>query len=150
MDTPIGVVAITIREGMLYGIDFLPGTPVNGTTPEDPLEREVARQLTAYFQDGRSRFCLPLGFRGTDFQNRVWHSLSQIGPGQVLSYGAIARQLDSSPRAVGNACRQNPIPIVVPCHRVVSARGIGGYGGEIRGTKLQMKRWLLSPEGVVL
>lgn len=150
MSTPVGNVAITVQAGRLCGIDFLSETPADETVPEDPQERRVLAQLAAYFRDGRIRFCLPLSLRGTDFQNRVWRLLGQIEPGQVRSYGAIARQLHSSPRAVGNACRQNPMPIVVPCHRVVSARGIGGYGGEVQGSKLQVKRWLLCHEGVSL
>jgi methylated-DNA-[protein]-cysteine S-methyltransferase len=134
----------------LHGIEFLVGTATGDGTPKDPLAREILGQLGSYFQDGKIRFHLPVNLCGTEFQNRVWRFLSLIEPGQVLSCGEIARRLGSSPRAVGNACRRNPVPIVIPCHRVVSARGIGGYGGETGGDKLGVKRWLLSHEGVML
>lgn len=149
MKTPVGRIAIRVSEGRLSGIDFLTTVVTAQTTPKDPMALEVLRQLMAYFRDPQSPFRLPVEMGGTEFQRRVWRTLIQIPPGQVLSYGAVARQLNSGPRAV-NACRSNPIPIVVPCHRVVSCRGMGGYAGETGGGKLQIKRWLLSHEGVAL
>ena len=148
--TPVGRIAIRVSDGRLSGIDFLITVVPEQAMPKDPMAREVLRQLTAYFRDPQRPFRLPLEMGGTEFQRRVWRALIQIPPGQVRSYGAVARQLESGPRAVGNACRCNPIPIVVPCHRVVSCRGMGGYAGETGGEKLQIKRWLLSHEGVAL
>jgi methylated-DNA-[protein]-cysteine S-methyltransferase len=112
------------------------------------LAAEVTKQLEAYFSDARFRFDLPLKMVGSEFQQKVWRQLQQIAPGQVKTYGEIAKVLNSSPRAVGGACRANPLPIVIPCHRVVASNGIGGYGGATDGYKLQQKRWLLAHEGV--
>ncbi|MGD8812578.1 MAG: methylated-DNA--[protein]-cysteine S-methyltransferase, partial [Thioalkalispiraceae bacterium] len=89
-------------------------------------------------------------FHGTSFQQKVWKTMLNIPPGKVMSYGEIAKKLNSSPRAVGNACRANPLPLLVPCHRVVSQAGLGGYGGETSGKRLAIKRWLLSHEGAAV
>ena len=149
LQTPIGSLGIAVGGGKLLAIDFL-SNPQCSIEPGDPLAREVHRQLRQYFEQGQMRFSLPLELRGTEFQQSVWRALCRIPPGQVESYGAVARLLGSSARAVGNACRRNPIPLVVPCHRVVSAAGIGGYGGATDGRRIEVKRWLLAHEGVTL
>lgn len=105
---------------------------------------EAVRQLRAYFAGGRTAFDLPLAPRGTDFQRRVWRALLDIPPGQTISYGELARRIGrpSASRAVGAANGQNPIAVVIPCHRVVGADGtLTGYGGG-----LHRKRWLLEHE----
>jgi methylated-DNA-[protein]-cysteine S-methyltransferase len=110
------------------------------------LLRRVARQLTDYFAGRRKVFDLPLRPAGTPFQRRVWAALSAIPYGATLTYGALARKLRSAPRAVGGACGANPIPIMIPCHRVLGAdRRLGGYSGEGGPTT---KRHLLALEGV--
>ena len=81
---------------------------------------------------------------------RVWQALQKIPYGEVKTYGQLAKELKSSARAVGNACRANPIPIVIPCHRIVAVSGIGGYAGKTDGPVLERKRWLLAHEGIVL
>jgi methylated-DNA-[protein]-cysteine S-methyltransferase len=84
---------------------------------------------------------------GTPFQRRVWHALRRIPSGCTRSYGELARELGSSARAVGGACRRNPIPIVVPCHRVIAAGGgAGGFMGQRSGDALAIKTWLLDHE----
>ena len=103
--------------------------------------------VAAYVDGATTRVEVPLDVRGSAFQRRVWRALQQIPAGQTRTYGQLAAQLKSSPRAVGNACRQNPVPLLVPCHRVVAATGLGGFGGETRGKRLAMKRWLLEHEG---
>jgi methylated-DNA-[protein]-cysteine S-methyltransferase len=95
------------------------------------------------------RFDLPLAIRGTAFQQRVWRGIAGIGAGHVWTYGQLAREIGSVPRAVGQACGSNPLPIVIPCHRVVASGGIGGFAhhpGE--GFYRNVKRWLLAHEGV--
>ena len=77
---------------------------------------------------------------------RVWQALKQIPAGESICYGELAKQLGTSARAVGNACRANPLPIVVPCHRVVSASGLGGFMGQTQGAELTVKQWLLKHE----
>jgi len=115
--------------------------------PATPLLREAAAQLDRYFTDSDWRFDLPLGEHGTPFQRRLWAELRGIPRGETRSYGALAAQLDSGPRAIGGACRVNPLVIVTPCHRVVAARGgLGGFAGATAGRPLQTKRWLLDHE----
>ena len=82
--------------------------------------------------------------------NGCWAALQDIPAGTVLTYGELARQLDSAARAIGGACRNNPIPILIPCHRVVGQQGLGGYAGAVTGDPLGIKRWLLRHEGVVV
>jgi methylated-DNA-[protein]-cysteine S-methyltransferase len=109
---------------------------------------QARQQLTEYFAGSRTTFDLPLDPSGTEFQRRVWDSLRTIPYGTTTSYGAIARRLGDphATRAVGAANGQNPIPIVVPCHRVVGAKGeLTGFGGGI-----DRKRWLLEHEGALM
>jgi methylated-DNA-[protein]-cysteine S-methyltransferase len=105
----------------------------------------VERQLDEYFEGRRKSFDLPLAPDGSSFQRKVWAALRRIPYGTVSSYGTLAHQIDSAPRAVGGACGRNPLPIIVPCHRVLAAGGsLGGYSGF---DGLETKRFLLSLEG---
>jgi methylated-DNA-[protein]-cysteine S-methyltransferase len=88
----------------------------------------------------------PLAPEGTPFQRRVWKELQRIPPGARLTYGELAERLKTAPRTVGGACRANPIPLLIPCHRVVAANGDGGFAGHTRGHWLEIKRWLLEHE----
>lgn len=106
--------------------------------------------MQRYFSDPAWVFDLPLDLQGTDFQRTVWAQLQRIPAGTSTTYGQLAQALNTSPRAVGNACRANPCPIVVPCHRVVAAGGVGGYAGRTGGRPLAVKRWLLEHEGIEL
>ncbi len=149
MDSPIGFIGINTSKERVNGVEFL-GRGSKSFPSDDPFAAEVARQLQGYFNGGLTEFSLPLRLQGTDFQIRVWNSLVMIKPGSVRSYGEIAQELNTSPRAVGNACRSNPVPVIIPCHRVVSASGIGGFAGTTGGRHLEIKRWLLNHEGVCL
>lgn len=142
----MGSVGLTWESGVLTGVDLEPAE-VDGTGSEIP--EEIARQLAAYFDDGSRRFALELSSAGTPFQRRVWNALRDIPPGRTETYGDLARRLGTSARAVGGACRANPCPIVVPCHRVVATNGLGGFAGDTSGRKLDVKRWLLRHEGAV-
>lgn len=115
--------------------------------------KKVQTEFDAYFSNPDYLFSLTCNLQqGTAFQQRVWQALTEIPAGQVKTYGTLAQELNSSPRAVGNACRNNPFPLLVPCHRVVSASGIGGYAGDTLTTQkgkinyLQIKQWLLMHE----
>ena len=110
--------------------------------------KKLSAELAAYFRDKQFQFTINLQPYGTDFQQGVWSALREIPAGGTLSYGQLAEKLHSSPRAVGNACRANPIPIIIPCHRVVGKNGIGGYDGKTSGRRLDIKRWLLHHEGI--
>lgn len=110
----------------------------------------VMQKVNDYFSSAISLDSILLDAQGTSFQKSVWYELSKIPLGETRTYGDIAKKLNSSARAVGNACRKNPIAIIVPCHRVVSAKGLGGYAGKTEGKQLNIKRWLLQHEGVQL
>ncbi len=115
--------------------------------PATPVLLEAARQLNAYFEAPDWRFSLPLFVAGTPFQQIVWQAMCAIPAGSVKTYGQLAAELHSGPRAVAGACRANHFPIIIPCHRVVSVKGIGGYGGAVSGAVLNIKRQLLQHEG---
>lgn len=138
-----------MNHGKLAGIDYVSNnTPMK--KPGDGLTREVAQQLGHYFKAQDYRFNLPLASVGTDFQQKVWQLLQFVHPGSTETYGGIAAKLGSGARAVGNACRRNPLPIVIPCHRIVAAGHIGGYAGHLDGKVHDRKYWLLAHEGYTL
>lgn len=145
-NSPIGWLRIQSENGNLVDIEFMQRKPAVARSPSR-LEANAVAQLGKYFQKKKQKFNLPLNLNGTDFQRRVWQALQNIPYGQVKTYGQLAKELNSSPRAIGNACRANPFPIVIPCHRVVAANGLGGYAGKTSGPVLERKRWLLAHEG---
>lgn len=120
------------------------------TTADNKISNMLLLQLKEYFSSASLSKTIPLAADGTKFQKSVWRELRKIPLGETRTYGEIAKKLNSSARAVGNACRKNPIQIIIPCHRVISAKGIGGYAGETEGKQLNIKRWLLKHEGIVL
>lgn len=147
--SPLGLLGIRLAQGAITCIDYLPAS----RSPADDgsaAARRVTRALTRYFEDGTRPFGLDVVPDGTAFQQRVWRALQAIPSGQTRTYGELARELGSGARAVGNACRSNPVPLVVPCHRVVAVSGPGGYSGHMAGLPLRRKRWLLSHEGVAV
>lgn len=106
-----------------------------------------AQQLDAYFSGKLQTFNYPPSSAGTEFQQRVWQAIANTPYGQVATYGDIARILGSAARAVGQACGKNPLPIIIPCHRIVSANGLGGFSLSNNPFELNIKRWLLTHEG---
>ncbi len=137
---------MTVEQGKLVRLEFLPsGTPEIPPAADAALLKDVFAQLDAYSRNPRHVFTVPCELRGTAFQQRVWQALQTIPPGQPLTYGELARQLGSAPRAVGQACGANPLPVIYPCHRVVSASGLGGFMQGAAGS-LDIKRWLLQHE----
>jgi len=147
VDTPIGPVGLVASDTALSAVLF------NGRRVRveggSPLLDEAARQLRAYFAGDLVSFDLPLELLGTEFQRRCWLALASIPYGQTVSYGEQARRLGLGPdsaRAVGGANGRNPLPIVLPCHRVIGADGsLTGFGGG-----LDVKRYLLEHEGALL
>ena len=144
IDSPVGLLGIGLDDERVSAIDYL-GHSRKTSVPRG-LAAECARQLRAYFAEPGFVFDLPLALQGTEHQCRVWQALQRIKPGYTLSYGELAGRISSGARAVGNACRNNPVSIVVPCHRVVAATGLGGYSGAVGGVELDRKRWLLEHE----
>jgi methylated-DNA-[protein]-cysteine S-methyltransferase len=148
IDSPVGRLALEADGEMLTGVRWT--SAGERARPEKPTQvlKEAAKQLDRYFTRKLERFDLPLAARGTDFQKRVWQMMVEIPYGETATYGGMAIVLGSGPRAVGMACGRNPIPIVVPCHRVLASGGKeGGFSG---GRGLPTKRQLLAIEGVVL
>lgn len=139
-------VGLFINDEHLVGVEFL--LESHNTRG---LENEISRQFTAWLDQYLASPCgslpdIKLSMRGTPFQRQVWHALQGIACGERVTYGELARQLGSGAQAVAAACRANPLPLVVPCHRVVSASGVGGYMGEISGPAIEIKRGLLQHE----
>jgi methylated-DNA-[protein]-cysteine S-methyltransferase len=145
MDSPIGGLRIHVSAGLVTAIDFGPDQP-HGSRRADALLDRAEDQLTEYFAGERTEFDLPLANEGSEFQKKVWSELQRIPFGETASYGDIARRLGYEPgisRAVGAANGANPIPIVVPCHRVIGSDGsLTGYAGGIerKKTLLELER----------
>jgi methylated-DNA-[protein]-cysteine S-methyltransferase len=114
--------------------------------PKTYLAKEVIIQLQCYFADPHFKFDLPFALPTHLLHKAVLEILMTIPPGATQTYGDIAAQLHTSPRAVGRLCRKNPLPLLIPCHRVIGKRDLGGYNGAKRGAKLSLKQWLLSHE----
>ncbi|MBI5751384.1 MAG: methylated-DNA--[protein]-cysteine S-methyltransferase [Hydrogenophilales bacterium] len=144
--TPFAVLGIRAEAGKLAGIDFLPRDEAT-LAPSDALTRQVCEQIEAYLHDPDFQFDLPLRQSPTPHQMKVWQALLAIPRGQATTYGELARQLVSSPRAVGQACGSNPLPLIIPCHRVVAKNGAGGFMHHASGAPLAIKDWLLRHEG---
>lgn len=143
MDTPVGGLIIIREADCVTEVKFALADMEN-FYPSPP--NDVATELNAYFNNAIHRINLPTKTAGTEFQQRVWRALCEIPSGRTLTYGALAAKINSSPRAVGQACRKNPLPVIVPCHRIVSANGMVGYAGETEGELPSIKQWLLQHE----
>ena len=141
------MLGIRTSAGALVGIEYLPKGE-RAQAPTDAVAERACRQIERYLADAQFRFSLPLAPAGTPFRRRVWDTLSQIPIGESRTYGELARQLHTAPRAIGGACGANPIALVIPCHRVVGTQGsLGGFMGVTEGDPIAIKRWLLAHEG---
>jgi methylated-DNA-[protein]-cysteine S-methyltransferase len=144
LHTPLGEVTISEDGGAIVALDWGRGRDQEATA----LLRDACDQLQDYFDGKRMSFNLPLAPEGSNFQKRVWAALCAIPPGETRSYADIARTIGSGPRAVGGANGANPIPLFIPCHRVIAADGsLGGYSG---GDGPATKRYLLDHESRAL
>lgn len=144
--TPFAVLGVRTEEDWLTDIEYLP-LDTQPLAPQNPLAREVCEQLKHYLARPDFVFDLPLHIGGTIHQRRVWQTIQNIAPGSTLSYADIACQLHSAPRAIGQACGANRLPVVIPCHRVISKNGgLGGFMHASNGDPLAIKRWLLQHE----
>ncbi len=128
----------------LTRLDFLPSDAP--ASRADSRATRLARELDAYWADPDHAFEMDIAPQGTPFQQRVWRALMAIPAGHPTTYGALAQQLGTAARAVGQACGSNPLPILIPCHRVVSASGLGGFMHASAGAPLNVKTWLLAHE----
>ncbi|QRN04765.1 methylated-DNA--[protein]-cysteine S-methyltransferase [Legionella sp. MW5194] len=143
--TPVGWLNVRYDEHFVFGAVFS-HTPFDNAAPTTtPLCLTIARELDHYFSDPHYRFQLPLKPLGTPYQQRVWNALLVIPVGRTVTYGELANTLQSSPRAIGQACKSNPLALFIPCHRVVGKDNPGGYMGHANA--LSYKHDLLSHEG---
>jgi len=148
IESPVGRLALEADDDCVTSVRWASAGEEAPKEPPNAVLKEATRQLDRYFKRKLRRFDLPLAARGTDHQKRVWAMMRDIPFGETATYGGMAAALGSGPRAVGMACGRNPIPIIVPCHRVLGAGGKeGGFSG---GRGLPTKRQLLAIEGVVL
>lgn len=147
VNTPIGCLVVHASESLLYGVElFVSHSQIDEHLEGSSIADKAAHQLSLYFLDAQFEWSLPLAVQGTAFQRKVWHYLQTIPVGETRTYSDVANELDSSARAVGNACKANPYAIVIPCHRVVSKTGLGGYYGKTNGNEIDAKQWLLDHE----
>lgn len=156
LDSPLGIIRVSATADgvsrIQLGDDYTAAVPVEQTDESSANAKAISfaqravNELAAYFDDPDAPFTTPLAPRGTPFQTRIWSRMREIPRGETMSYGELARDIGSpnASRAVGMACGRNPIPIIVPCHRVVAADGsLHGFSGG-----LWRKKWLLNHEGV--
>ncbi|MGI9412748.1 MAG: methylated-DNA--[protein]-cysteine S-methyltransferase [Hyphomicrobiales bacterium] len=137
LDTPVGRIAIVADDAHITRVTWSPRDE-DGMTP---LLAEAQDQLKAYFENTLDSFDLPLAPRGTAFQQQVYEAMKRIPLGETTTYGTIAKELGVPAQPVGQACGSNPIPIIIPCHRVLAAEGLGGFSGAGGvETKVQLLR----------
>jgi methylated-DNA-[protein]-cysteine S-methyltransferase len=124
LPSPFGPITITEKDGVLTSLDWRAGHDA-----PSPLLQDAATQLAEYFAGTRRAFALPFDY-GTGLHAATRHAMSAIPYGETRTYGAIARALQTNPQAVGQACGANPLPILIPCHRVLGATGLGGFSAK--------------------
>ena len=148
LSVPFGVLGIRCTDDALTGIDFLPAYE-KLRRANNGFAATVCEQLLRYIENSGTQFTVPLQLNGTPHQQKVWQAICGIPCGQTRSYGELSIKLKSAAQAVGQACGANPIPIIIPCHRVVGKAGLGGFMRHGSGESLDIKRWLLTHEGVL-
>lgn len=146
LKAPFATLGIIASETHLLHLHFLPMDVFAKAPKTNTVAHLASVQLMAYLDNPAFEFDLPLKLSGSKHQVDVWRAMRKIAAGDTQTYGEISAGIDSSPRAVGTACGQNPVPIVVPCHRVVAATGLGGFMGGKQSDSLTIKRWLLAHE----
>lgn len=137
LQTPAGLFALYSRQGVICKTDW---------EPDACLNPSGKHELNRYWQNPDKRINIKLLKQGSAYRNQVWAALCQIPFGETITYSALAKKIGSSARAVGNACRDNPYALFIPCHRVVSISGMGGYCGQTEGDLMPVKHKLLEFE----
>lgn len=146
ISSPIGNLAITLNQNQLSRIEFFGDQGTISPSSNNSALNKIIIEIHSYFKNPKHAFAIPLELKGTSFQQKVWESLRNIHVGQTLSYGELATQLNTSPRAIGNACRSNPVPLIIPCHRIIAKNSLGGFSGKASGSLVEIKKWLLQHE----
>ena len=145
IDFPKFKLGVKTRQDRVVEIKYLP-LSAESVPPKTPLAARAAKQLEHYRENPDASFDLPLLIEGSPLERGVWDAMCAIPRGRTRTYGELARELGADPRAIGQACGDNRLPIVIPCHRVVAADGIGGFAHSTGGYLLEAKRWLLMHE----
>jgi methylated-DNA-[protein]-cysteine S-methyltransferase len=148
VEAPFGALGVRTEGDQVRELVYLP-PHFSAKAPTDAIAEQAVRQVECYLQDPDFQFTLPLCDAGSAYQRRVWDAISAIPRGSVRTYGQVAKDIGSAPRAVGQACGANWFPLVIPCHRVTAAGGLGGFSNndDENGFHLSVKRWLLRHEG---
>lgn len=141
IQTPAGNLVVHSQQGVIFDVDW-----TNDDARTQLVEHYLQRQMAEYCLNTSVPMHIKLLKQGSDYRNRVWNELCHIPLGETMTYSALAKKIGSSARAVGNACRDNPYPFFIPCHRVVSVSGMGGYCGQTQGELMNIKIKLLEFE----
>ncbi len=144
LSTPVGILNVYQVDNVITKTEWS-----LASTEKLTIVNEQGKQILSFLNNPANILKLNLLKQGSEYRNKVWDGISNIPVGEVLSYSELARQLDSGARAIANACRENPFPLIIPCHRVVSKTGLGGYMGETSGKALEIKKKLLALESVL-
>jgi methylated-DNA-[protein]-cysteine S-methyltransferase len=150
ISTPIGNIGITCQHEKLIGVEFVADHVI--LHPRVKISSKIlpiVKKFEGFFTSGKI-LDIPYELHGTPFQRKVWQCLKKIPVGETRTYGELSKKLKTSARAVGMACRRNPLPLVIPCHRVVAANHLGGYCGDTQGKSIMIKQWLLAHEKVII
>jgi len=145
IDFPKFKVGVKTRDDRVVEIRYLPSTTPT-VSAKTTLARKAAEQLEQYREDPDTKFDLPVRVEGSELQRGVWDRMCAIPRGKTRTYGELARELGADARAIGQCCGDNKLPIVIPCHRVVGADGVGGFSHTTDGYLIDVKRWLLMHE----
>jgi methylated-DNA-[protein]-cysteine S-methyltransferase len=145
ISSPIRKLGLCTANNKILRIEFL-NPNADCFTANNAYDKHVIKELKKYFDNPKHVFDVAYDFVGTDFQNKIWKALVKIPLGSALTYGDLAKKLQTGPRAVGNACRRNYIPIIIPCHRIVAQNHLGGFAGKTAGSFTDIKKWLLNHE----
>lgn len=141
LETPAGKLALTVRHDVITQCDW-----ARDDAQAQACTHEIQQRITEYWLNPDEMIPLKLLKQGSTYRNKVWSELCQIPFGETMTYSALAGKIGSAARAVGNACRDNPFPLIIPCHRVVSISGMGGYSGQTAGDFMAIKIKLLELE----
>lgn len=150
LNTPVGCISFKFEDDILVKMAYLYDSKRKSVNKPSLKQSRFLKEITHYFKRPQN-FDVPLHSKmGTAFQLRVWQALLDIPLGQTRTYGELAKTLKTSARAIGMACRTNPLPLIVPCHRIIAANGMGGFCGKVDGKPLIVKQWLLAHEAKAL
>jgi len=142
---PFATLGLKLNQQSICELDFI-FEDISKPIFQNEYAEKIAEQINCYFENPSYQFDLNVSPEGTKFQKSVWREMREIPSGSCLTYSEVAEELKSGARAVGNACRKNPIPLIIPCHRIVAKNGLGGFAGETTGQLTDIKQWLLDHE----